>query len=255
MTKPVAGAQLFTVRDFIKDLSGVVASFRKIREIGYTAVQISGMGPVDPKEVAKVLKDNGLACGITHMAWSRFLNDLDRVIEEHLLWGCRHAAIGSLPAEYRGAEGIDRFLKELEPVARRLAAAGIDFSYHNHAHEFVRINGETWLGVLYRRAPAALLKAELDTYWVQAGGGDPTAWIQKCAGRIPVLHVKDMCMTKDGARFAPIGDGNLNWPAIFKAAEEAGTEFLMVEQDQCYGADPFDCLAASYRFLKQMGYP
>jgi sugar phosphate isomerase/epimerase len=210
---------------------------------------------VDPKEVAKALKDHGLTCGATHLAWPRFLKELDQVIEEHRLWGCRHAAIGGLPGEYRSAEGLDRFLKELEPVARRLAEAGMDFSYHNHAHEFIRINGETWLSALYRRAPAHVLKAELDTYWIQAGGGEPTAWVRRCAGRLPVLHVKDMRMTAEGPRFAPIGEGNLHWPEILKAAEEADTEFLMVEQDQCYGADPFECLATSYRFLQGMGYP
>ena len=255
MPKPVTGAQLYTVRDHLKDVAGVHRTFRKVREMGYTSVQISGLGPVDPKEVAKALKDNGLICGATHMAWSRFLNDLDRVIEEHQLWGCRHAAIGGLPNEYRSAEGLNRFLRELEPVVRRLAEVGMDFSYHNHAHEFIRINGETWLDALYKKAPADLLKAELDTYWVQAGGGEPTAWIRRCVGRIPVLHVKDMQMTTEGLRFAPIGEGNLNWSGILRAAEEAGTEFLMVEQDQCYGADPFDCLARSYKFLKSLGYP
>lgn len=254
MPKPVAGVQLYTVRDYVKDISGVVESFRRIRRIGYTSVQISGLGPVNPKDVAKALRDEGLVCGITHMAWSRFLKEIDAVIEEHRLWGCRHTAVGWLPNEYHTAQGLERFLSELPPVLERLAAAGMDFSYHNHAHEFVRIGAETWLGALYRRAPASL-KAELDTYWVQAGGGSPTAWIRQCAGRLPVLHVKDMVMTTDGPRFAPIGQGNLDWPSILKAAEEAGTEFLMVEQDNCYGADPFECLSASYRFLKEMGYP
>lgn len=254
MPKPVAGVQLYTLRDYLKDISGVVESFRRIRRMGYTSVQISGLGPVNPKDVAKALRDEGLVCGITHMGWSRFLKEIDAVIEEHRLWGCRHAAIGSLPGEYHTAQGLERFLSELSPVLEQLAAAGMDFSYHNHAHEFVRIGSETWLGALFRRAPASL-KAELDTYWVQAGGGSPTAWIRQCAGRLPVLHVKDMIMTSEGPRFAPVGQGNLDWPSILKAAEEAGAEFLMVEQDNCYGADPFECLAASYRFLKEMGYP
>ncbi len=255
MAKPVSGAQLFTVREFVKDMPGVTASLRKIRDIGYTAVQVSGVGPADPKDLAKALRDHGLTCGITHMGWPRFRNELDRVIEEHRILGCRHAAIGSLPGEYRNAEGLDRFLRELEPVAARLTEAGIDFSYHNHAHEFVRLGSDVWLGELYRRAPASRLKAELDTYWVQAGGGCPAAWIRKCAGRMPVLHVKDMRMTPEGAQFAPIGEGNLDWPSILKAAEDAGVEYLMVEQDNCYGADPFECLAVSYRFLANMGYP
>jgi sugar phosphate isomerase/epimerase len=131
----------------------------------------------------------------------------------------------------------------------------MDFSYHNHNHELMRIGKKTWLGTLYEKADASLLMAEIDTYWIQAGGGDPVSWIARCAGRMPLLHLKDMCIGPEREqRFAEIGEGNLNWPAILKEAEAAGAEYLLVEQDHCYGRDPFESLAISYRNLSAMGY-
>ena len=254
MKKNVLGAQLYTVRAFTQTIEDVAVTLKKVADIGYTAIQISGFGPVDPKQVARLVEDNGLTVAITHMGWNRFRNELDEVIAVHKLWGCAHTAIGSLPGEYRSLDGLKRFLDELAPLAERLAQEGMDFSYHNHNHELARYGDKTWLEMLYEQAPPEMLKAELDTYWIQAGGGDPAAWVRKCAGRQPVLHLKDMAVTPQREqRMAEIGEGNLNWPAILQAAEEGGVEWYLVEQDECYGRDPFESLAISYRNLRAMG--
>ena len=252
--KYVLGAQLYTVRDYTQTLTGIAESLRKIAAIGYKAVQISGFGPVDAKEAAKLVADSGLVVAATHMPWKSFLEEMDEVIATHKMWGCAHAAIGGLPGEYFSLEGLQRFLDELSPVASALAKEGIDFSYHNHNHEFASFEGKTWLERLYDQAGPHLLKAELDVYWVQAGGGDPAAWIRRCAGRQPLLHLKDMTIGPEREqRMAEIGAGNLNWPAILQAAAESGVEWYFVEQDHCYGRDPFESLAISYRYLRTMG--
>jgi sugar phosphate isomerase/epimerase len=250
----VLGAQLYTVRAFTQTIEDVAVTLKKVADIGYTAIQISAFGPVDPAEVARLVEDNGLTVAITHMGWSRFQNELDEVIAVHKLWGCVHTAVGSLPGEYRSLDGLKRFLDELAPIAERLAQEGMDFSYHNHNHELARYGDKTWLEMLYEQAPPEMLKAELDTYWIQAGGGDPAAWVRKCVGRQPVLHLKDMAVTPEREqRMAEIGEGNMNWPAILQAAEEGGVEWYLVEQDECYGRDPFEALAISYRNLRAMG--
>jgi sugar phosphate isomerase/epimerase len=254
MLKNVVGAQMYTVREFTKDLPGVAASLKKVADIGYTAIQISGFGPADPKEVAKLCEDNGLRVVSTHRNWSDFLKDLDAEIEVHKLWKCDHPAIGGLPGEYHTPDGLRRFLDELAPVAEKLAVEGMDFSYHNHNHELVKYGGKTWLAMLYEQAPPDMLKAEIDTYWIQAGGGDPAAWVRMCAGREPLLHLKDFAMGPGREqRFAEIGEGNLNWPAILQAAQEGGVEWYLVEQDRSYERDPFESLAISYRNLNEMG--
>ena len=120
----------------------------------------------------------------------------------------------------------------------------------------VRFGGKTWLELLYGGIEAEYLKAELDTYWIAAGGGDPAAYIRKYPNRQPLLHFKDMIIVgvaERELRFAPIGEGNLNWPAVIDAAREAKAEFVLVEQDNCYGGDPFEALATSHRNLKAMG--
>ena len=253
MSKPTLGAQLYTVRESTQTAEAVAETFRKIADIGYTAAQVSGFGPMDPKDVAKAAADAGVEICCTHVGWPRFLNELDAVIAEHKLWKCRHPAIGGLPGEYHTADGLKRFLDELGGVAEKLAAEGMDFSYHNHSHELARIGERTWLAALYEDADPKALKAELDTYWITSGGGDPAAWIRKCAGREPLVHFKDMCIVEREQRFAEIGEGNLNWPDILAACDEGGVEYALIEQDNCYGRDPFESLAISYRNLKAMG--
>jgi sugar phosphate isomerase/epimerase len=254
MTTHVLGAQLYTVRQSAQTIKDLRETLKKVAGIGYTAVQLSGLGPIDPTDVARAVDDAGLTVAATHVGWPEFLNRTDAVIAEHTLWKCTHAAIGGLPDEYFTAEGLKRFLAELPRIAERLAAAGIDFSYHNHHHELARHGSKTWLEMLYEQADPRHLKAEIDTHWIQRGGGDPAAWIRRCAGREPLLHLKDMTITPQReVRFAEIGEGNLNWPAILKAAREGGVSWYLVEQDECYGRDPFESLAISYRNLKAMG--
>jgi len=254
MAEYVLGAQLYTVREFTETLDGIAKTLDKVAAIGYKAIQISGFGPVPAKDIAGIVTDNGLTVASTHTSWDRFLNDLDAVIEEHKLWKCSHPAIGGLPAEYRSLDGLKRFLDEIGPVAEALAAEDMDFSYHNHNLDLARYGEKTWLEMLYEQAAPDVLKAEVDVYWIQAGGGDPALWVQQCAGREPLLHLKDMIVTPEREqRFAEIGEGNLNWPAIIAAAREGGVEWYLVEQDDCYGRDPFESLAISYRNLRQMG--
>ncbi len=254
MAHGVLGAQLYSVREFCKTAEGLAASLKKIKAIGYRTVQVSGIGPIDAKDVARAVKDAGLAVVATHCGWQEFLESLDGLIERHRLWKCRHTAVGTLPGVYYAEGGLEKFVAELVPVAEKLTAAGMDFSYHNHHKELMRLGGKTWLELLYEKVPPTHLKAELDTYWIQAGGGDPAWWVRKMAGRQPLLHLKDMTVTTaKEVRFAPVGEGNLNWPAILAAARDSGVEHYVVEQDSSYEADPFDCLAASYRNLVKMG--
>ena len=247
------GAQLYTCREFTQTTEDFADCMKKVADIGYTSVQISAIGPIDPKEVARICQDNGLAVAATHRGWPEFLESLDELIDIHKLWGCNHPAVGGLPGEYRGPDGIKQFVDELGPVAEALAKAGMDFSYHNHSHELIKHDGKTWLQTLYDAAPADILKAEIDTYWITHGGGDPVWWLNYCAGREPVIHFKDMGRSDEGQIMTPIGEGNLNWPSIIEAAKAGGVEYALIEQDQCYDRTPLDCLESSYQFLTSQG--
>ena len=256
MSKPTIGAQLYSCCAFTQTASDLAESLKKVAAIGYTTVQISAIGSeIDPKDVAKMLADNNLTCNATHMDWDMFLSDIDAIIEKNALWGCMHPAVGGITFEkYGSLDGVKQFGDELAVVAPKLAEAGMDFSYHNHDHEFQKMSdGRTWLAAIYEDISPELLKAEIDTYWIQSGDGSPERWLEKVAGRMPVIHFKDMAFRDKEQVFSEIGEGNLDWPAIIKAAADGGCEYAFVEQDNCYGGDPFEALATSYNNLKAMG--
>lgn len=254
MSHPVLAAQLYTIREHTKTAQDFAASMKKIRQIGYTAVQVSAIGPIPPAEVKAILDGEGLTVCNTHISADRLLNDLPAVIEEHRLWNCKHVAIGSMPQAYRseGADGYRRFAREAEEIGRKLHEAGLTFSYHNHAFEFQHFDGRTGLSIIYDETDPRYLQAEIDTYWVQFGGGDPAEWIRKMKGRMPVVHLKDMSIIDNKQIMAEVGEGNLNWPAVLDACREAGVEWYAVEQDICQ-RDPFESLKISYENLRAMG--
>ncbi len=254
MSHPLLAAQLYTVREHTQTASTLAASLKRIRAIGYTAVQVSGIGPMPAAEVKSMVDDLGLTICITHTTYQALWHDPDAVIEQHHLWNCKHVAIGSMPQEYRaaGEAGFRRFAAEASGVGEKLSRGGLTFSYHNHSFEFVRFGPRTGLDLLYEESDPRYLQAEIDTYWVQHGGGDPAAWIRKLARRMPVVHLKDMVIVGDQQAMAEVGEGNLNWPAILGACREAGVEWYAVEQDVCQRS-PFESLAISYRNLRGMG--
>ncbi|MCD6365124.1 MAG: hypothetical protein J7M14_04540, partial [Planctomycetes bacterium] len=129
------GAELYTVRQSTKTASGVAETFKKVADIGYKSVEIAACDAAADKDIARMTQDVGLAISSAHTPWKLFLEDIDAVIDRHKTWQCVHTAVGGLPKEYYCAEGVKRFLDELAGVAEKLAAAGMDFSYHNHSRE------------------------------------------------------------------------------------------------------------------------
>ena len=250
MAEKKVGINLYSLREFTQTESDLTSTLRKVTGMGYQGVQISGIKGLEPEVIARLVRDANIPIAATHLSWEMFTEDVDRVIEIHKLYGCQDPAIGGLPKEYFSAEGATRFLDELGPVLERLASVGMRFSYHNHNHELAQYDGATWLRRVYEGSKAIPLNFEIDTYWITAGGGDPTAWIDRCEGKIPLLHCKDMAETPDREQqFAPVGHGNLEWDRIFPAAENSEVEWYLVEQDAYFGADPFESVAKSCEFL------
>lgn len=253
-------AQLFTVRDFTQTREDFASSMARIREIGYRAVQISQIGAIADADIKRIADDNGLTICNTHVPVDLLQNAPDAVIEQHKLWDCRHVAIGGMPLECRESEdGFRQFAETANGIGETLAAAELSFSYHNHSFEFVRFGARSGLELFFDETDPRFVQAELDTYWLQHGGADPVAWIERMQGRMPVVHLKDMVMLPslvEGERpvqaMAEVGAGNMNFAAILEACQRIGVEWYAVEQDICQG-DPFDSLAISYRNLRAMG--
>ena len=252
MSQSVLGAQLYTLREFTKTPADIATTLKKVKAIGYEAVQLSALGAVDNRELKNILDGEGLTVAATHTSYELMRDEPQAVIDEHNLLGCKHAAIGGLPGEYRNAEGYLKFAKDASEVARKLKEGGLTFSYHNHSFELEKFNGRTGLAILYEESDPEVFNAEIDTYWIQHGGGDSAAWIQKVKGRAPLVHLKDMVVFGGKPIMAEVGEGNLNWSAIIEACKEADVQWYLVEQDTCQ-RDPFESMAISFRNLKAMG--
>ncbi len=251
------GAQFFTVRDFCKNLEDFEETLKKVADIGYTEVQISGTCEYEADWLNGQLDKNGLKCCITHISGDKLINETDKVISDHKIFGCEHIGIGALPNGWNGIteEVYSDFVDKFSVVGQKIHNNGLQFMYHNHDIEFKHDeNNRRYLDRLVEDFTPEQMGFTLDTYWIQAGGGDVIDWIKKLKGRIPCVHLKDMTyFPGEGKRMAPVGWGNMNFEGIIKACEGAGVEHLLVEQDNCYGEDPFNCLKKSYDYLKSLG--
>lgn len=252
MPESVIAAQLYTLREYTRTPVEIAETLNKVKALGYDAVQLSALGPIDPGALKRMLDDAGLAVCATHVSYERLRDDTAAVLDEHRLWNCRHTAIGGLPDAYKNRDGYYRFAREASEVARRLVTAGVTFSYHNHSFELEKYDGRTGLAILYEESAADVFTSEIDTYWLQHGGADPAQWIRRLQHRAPLVHLKDMTVKDNTPIMAEVGEGNMNWPDILAACREAGVRWYIVEQDVCL-RDPFESLGISLRNLRAMG--
>ena len=246
------GAQLYTVRDFCKTTEDLAETLKKIAEIGYKNVQVSGTCEYEAEWLAAELKKNGLKCVITHTPPAKLLADAKKVAADHTIFGCDYVGLGGYRFDETEPEGTyENFVKTYTPVIEALQESGKYFMYHNHAREFQKLGDKLIMQHLADHFSSEVLGFTLDTYWVQVGGGDPAEWIRKLSGRVPCIHLKDCAY---GPKMAVVGEGNINFDRVFEEAEKAGTQYMLVEQDDCNGEDPFACLTRSYQYLKSRGF-
>lgn len=251
--------QLYTLREFTKTGKDLAATLQRVARIGYPAVQFSAVAclgkDVSPRDARKMLDDNGLKCIATHRAWPDLMKAADAEIEVHHELGCDYAAIGGIPGDYgHTPEGYRRWLADAKPVIARLKAAGIRFGHHNHSREFMRFpedpRGNLENILIEEGGPDLFL--ELDLYWIEHAGMNCVRVLERCHGRVPVIHLKDKEVVTEGPVMAPIGQGNMDWPHIVPACEAAGVRWYAVEQDTCR-QDPFECARLSFEYLTSLG--
>ena len=243
------GLQLYTIRSTMDTAENIRASFKKLRELGYEVGQTAGCA-IDYVEYGKIAKEEGIEICGTHDNYDIMVNDIDRAIANHKALGTTNMGIGGCNAQKDGVAGVEKFIEQANKIADRAYEEGMKFTYHNHSHEFMRLpNGKTMMEMLVEGLDPKKTSFVLDTYWVQHGGGDVRHWIEKLAGRIDILHLKDMGRNENGPFITEIGHGNIWWKGVIETAEKAGVKYYVVEQDTCPG-DPFDSLKFSADYIK-----
>jgi len=255
------GVQLYTVRNVLPQKPA--ETLHAIEAMGYREIEATygGLDQIWPAIEGTHLKAVSVHLDNTLMNAGKE-DDLARAIDQAKKWGFAYAVFPYLPpAERGGLDKIRALTDKLNQAGQKCRAAGLDFCYHNHAFEFEPMEGTTGFQVMMDRLDKKLCGFELDCFWVSVAGHDPVALLQKLAGRVPLVHLKDKApgtpvMFKesvDRGAFKEVGNGAIDWPAVLRAAASAGVQHYFVEQDQTPG-DPLESLRQSFGYLSKLQY-
>ena len=248
------GAQLFTLRDYCKNLDDFALTLRRVADMGYRTVQVSGTCAFEAQWLADELKKNGLRCVLTHTSMDKIRDNTALVITEHQTFGCQYVGIGCAPHCFeQGEEDMKALCDTIDAAGKPLADSGMLLMYHNHACEFQRsIDGCKYYDRLIEDYDPSVLGFTLDTFWAQYAGLTVTDLLRSLKGRVPCIHLKDLDVHVNKPVTAPVGHGNMDFDAILAACADAEARHLLVEQDDCY-EDPFVCMKKSLDFLRSRG--
>lgn len=284
MTKPQIGVQMMMLKQKVEE-EGIYTVLQKLSELGYNAVEVSQieMTAHNISEMQRAIKDYdiniaSMSCGVEDISEDQkypgdtLQNDFDKIVAACKAVDCIILRIGMLPMNYMGSkESTLNFAKICDEYATRLKEEGIDLYYHAHNIEFVRYDGQFMLDLM--RDHTQYLGFELDVHWIWRAGLNPIEVIPNYANRIRAIHLKDYRVGEidmaqypgEGqeklyymlhmiTQFAELGEGTLPLKEIIEVGRESGSEYFFVEQDELYGADPYDCLITSRDHLLELGY-
>ena len=278
------GVQLMMVRDKVAT-EGMFGVLQQVSRLGYEAVEVSQI-PMDAANVAGLERGRdelGLQVAAVSVALKKGTtatgdaldSDFTKIVADCQRLDCRFARIGMMPFEAMlSRDAVIRFAEETEAAAQLLAAEGITLAYHNHHVDFAKHDGETLFDIVRRVSPS--VHFEIDVHWVQRGGKNPVDVLADLAGKVELVHLKDyrvatlppaglellaagdvagfMQAFANLVQFAEVGAGNIPFGPVIEQALASGAQYLLVEQDELYGRDAYDCLTDSLEHIRSLGY-
>jgi sugar phosphate isomerase/epimerase len=249
VSSPVApnpGIQLYTVRRLMaQDAASTLAA---LAQIGYREVELAGLYGKTAAEFRGLLNQNGLAAPAAHIGIGQLRTNLSKVLDDSTALGHRWIIVPSLSGDDRTPDGLKRVGEFLNQTAMTAKPRGFRLGYHNHQYEFPPLpTGERPFDILLQNTDPTLVDFELDLYHAREGGGNALEYFARFPGRFAALHVKDA--TPDG-RMANVGQGVIDFAAIFAQADSAGVKHYFVEHDN--PADPINDVRASFVALQKL---
>lgn len=233
------GLQLYSLRaDFAKDVPGTLA---RVQQYGFKNVELAGTYQLEPKAFRKLLKDHGLKAIAGHFPYERFRDQPDAVAAEAKALGLQYAGIAWIPHEGAFDEKTCRdAIAVFNRAGEALARQGIKFFYHQHGYEFQPHGQGTLMDLMMAETNPKNVTFEMDIFWVQFPGQDPAKWLAKYPGRWELVHLKDMKKGlatgdlsghTDVSNDVAIGTGQMDMPAILKAAKAAKVKWYFIEDE------------------------
>jgi sugar phosphate isomerase/epimerase len=236
---PDPGVVSYTFRNqFSEDFVGTLDI---ILDMGITNIEFSSLFGKTAAEVRQLLDERGMVCTTLGVGYNALLDDIDQVIADAKTLGARHVRIGSLPRPdgVFDQELVEQAAVSFNRIGKVLDEHGLHFSYHNHAFEFVPHGDATLYHYLIELTDPRYVSFELDTYWVMHGGYDPVVLLETYPDRFRLLHLKDLRKGVVGDYQMPssrendvvLGTGQVDWPAVLKAAQNTSIEYYYIEDE------------------------
>jgi sugar phosphate isomerase/epimerase len=230
------GVQLFMLRrQAATDLAG---AFREIHDAGFPQVELYPIAYNHPAaELRRMVADAGLGAVAGHFDYVGLESKLDYA---HDL-GLKYMVCPMLPKEqWTTLAGFRQAADLFNRVGEGARSRGMEFVFHNHDYDFRPIEGSNGFSELMRHTDPALVKLELDIYWLAQAGQDPLAILKDHADRARLIHMKDRLpnspisydMEKSSEHFTELGKGTLDWRAILLQARKQGIQYAFLDQDE-----------------------
>ena len=246
------GVQLYTVRGAMQK-DGVEATLARIAGLGFREVEFAGYYGKTGAQIRQILRANGLSSPSTHVSLDQISStDFPKLVETAATIGHRWINLAWLAPDQRGSvakyESHAAALLKAQQVAR---AAGITVAYHNHDFEFEPLGDTNGYEILLDRTRGSGVQFEMDLYWMSVAGKDPVSYWTRFPGQFPMVHVKDNAGPPTN-EMRPVGQGTINWAALFEKRAVAGIKHFYVEHDN--PADPWASLTSSVGYLKTLRF-
>lgn len=232
------GIQLYSLRDqFRMDVPGTLD---QVRAFGMKYVELAGTYGVEPEQFKKELDARGLKAISGHFPYEQCRDHIENVTREAKLFGLEYVGCAWIP---HGDPFDEKTCREAAAVFNRageaLAKHGIKFFYHTHGYEFLPYNDGTLFDLMMAETKPEYVRFEMDVYWIVNPGQDPVKLLEKYGKRFELMHVKDMRRGtpagftghSDVTNNVVMGQGIIDWPAIFRAAKKAGVKWYFIEDE------------------------
>ena len=234
--------QMYTLRD--ETAKDFVGSLERVAKLGYSGVEFAGYGDIPAAEMAAKLRELGLTVPSSHVGIQRLEENLQGEIDYLTAVGGKYMVLPYARLETK--QDVLDVAKKCNQFASACKAAGLKFAYHNHGHEFNKIDGQYILDILLENVPDMVL--ELDLYWAQHAGVDLLPYVKQWKDRLELVHIKDM-ENIETKKCVDAGTGTIDFAAIIAAA--ARSEYFIYEQEE-FDVSPWVSAEASYQNMEPL---
>jgi sugar phosphate isomerase/epimerase len=256
--KGPTGLQLYSLRE-MADKEGITAMLDKTKSLGFTYVEVAALGKFTPAEFKAQLDQRGLVPIGSHFPYERLRDDIEGVARDAKALGLRYVGCAWISHQVPFDEKQCRETAAMfNKAGAALAKHGLKFYYHNHGFEFQPFEDGTLFDLLVKETDPKYVSFQMDVLWTVFPGQDPAKLLEKYPNRWLLMHLKDLKKgvptgsLKGGTDLTndvTLGTGQVNWPALFQAAQKVGVKYYFIEDES---PTALEQIPQSLKFLESL---